>query len=505
MYPVDDVFIHMQMAKNLALHGSWGINANEFGSASSSLLYTVLLATAFKIFSVSVYLPFMINCLAGVGLITVVCNWLARQGLSTLQFLLVMAALVFFVPLPIVIVSGMEHTLQCLFSFLLLFHSAGWMEEGNASSGKKPSWPLPLYAMLLTATRYEGLFLVAAVCLVMLFRKKFLPAFVIGSASLLPLLAFGILSLSKGSYFLPNSVLVKSQEVPLFGGGIAHFFDTLFIEKLTFFKPGITLAATQRLLLILPAVFLLFASKWKLRPGYAFVLIALTICTFLHLALASTGKFYRYEAYLVLCACLSVFTCVFKFGSSVFGSYRSPLTWIACLLFFFLFLPLVLRSTAAYTKATRACINIYEQQYQMGRFLKEHYPASVVAANDIGAISFYTSDTIADLWGLANIEVTKSRREKYWTPSFLDQFSRRRGAKMAMIYDSWFDPALGSKWQKLASWQIRDNVVCGDDTVSFYALDSASAPEIMASLRSFASSLPPTVTVHYFGADGKNE
>ena len=51
MYPLDDTFIHMQIAKNLAFHHTWGIVPGEFASASSSLLYTLILAFLFKVFS----------------------------------------------------------------------------------------------------------------------------------------------------------------------------------------------------------------------------------------------------------------------------------------------------------------------------------------------------------------------------------------------------------------------------------------------------------------------
>ena len=43
-YPVDDVYIHMELAKNLAYHATWGVNPGEFGSASSSPFYTIALA-----------------------------------------------------------------------------------------------------------------------------------------------------------------------------------------------------------------------------------------------------------------------------------------------------------------------------------------------------------------------------------------------------------------------------------------------------------------------------
>jgi len=37
-YPLDDTFIHMAVAKNLVLHGNWGITPAGFVSCSSSPL-----------------------------------------------------------------------------------------------------------------------------------------------------------------------------------------------------------------------------------------------------------------------------------------------------------------------------------------------------------------------------------------------------------------------------------------------------------------------------------
>ena len=53
IYPLDDTYIHMSIAKNLALYHNWGISANEFQSASSSILYTLLLSALFKLFKPS--------------------------------------------------------------------------------------------------------------------------------------------------------------------------------------------------------------------------------------------------------------------------------------------------------------------------------------------------------------------------------------------------------------------------------------------------------------------
>jgi hypothetical protein len=334
---------------------------------------------------------------------------------------------------------------------------------------------------------------VAVVCLVLIWHRRLIPAIAIGIAAWLPLLIFGLYALSKGSYFFPNSVLIKSNEVPLFEGGPMHFLEAVLVEKLTLMKPGITALATQRLLLLLPVSFLLFPNMLR---RHALVLLMLTACTLLHLVFASTGKFYRYEAYLVLCSAVIVGTVLAQHARSIFGWRPLIRPVMATVLFFFLALPLILRSSAGFSKAKQSCINIYEQQFQMGRFLAQYYPDETVAANDIGAVSFFTRGHTVDLWGLGSIDIARSRREHYWSPAFLDSFCKQKSTRLALIYDSWFNNGLEKYWRKVATWTIRNNVVCGDDTVSFYAVDPAYAADLKKNLQAYR--LPSTVTVSYY-------
>src|SRR4051812_6601989 len=223
IYPVDDTFIHMELARNLAHNGNWGINSHEFSSASSSILYTLLLAFFFRIFSVSTLFPIIINCIAALLLLNAMNRWLAKQQINFTSHLVIMLAVIFITPLPVLVMSGMEHTLQCLFSFLFLFHACDWIainRREEVAQWKMP-WSIPIFALLLAAIRYEGLFLVGSVCLVVLVYKKIGAVLRIGIFALLPVAIFGLYSMRKGGYFLPNSVLIKFEEVPLFGGGIA--------------------------------------------------------------------------------------------------------------------------------------------------------------------------------------------------------------------------------------------------------------------------------------------
>jgi hypothetical protein len=392
----------------------------------------------------------------------------------------------------------MEHTLQCLFSFLFLFHSCEWISANQNVKGPKLPWTVPVYAILLAATRYEGLFLISIVCLVFIYYRKINAAVITAAIGLVPLIVFGLVSISKGSYFLPNSVLIKSNEVPLFNGGLVHFFETVLVEKLTLSKPGITAMATQRLLLFLPAVYILFMAQLKNNRSYTLLLIVLTAATLLHLSFASTGKFYRYEAYLILCSVVVGTTIFFKYYKNIVTPRFSLVSFASAFLFFFLLFPLLLRSAAAFSKASRACINIYEQQYQMGQFLKKYYFNSTVSANDIGAVAYYTNSKVIDLWGLGTIEVSRSRRKRYWNAEFLDSLCKQKNVRLAIIYDSWFQNAFEDRWQKIAEWKIPDNVVCGDDTVSFYAVDSTIAPQLKRNLEQYQAKLPAEVAVTYY-------
>jgi hypothetical protein len=395
----------------------------------------------------------------------------------------------------------MEHVLQCLFSFLFLFHAGSLLANPVAEKNEKNNFSLkiPAYSFLLVATRYEGIFLVAVVCLLLLIQGRILRSVLLGLIALLPVLLFGFYSLSKGSFFLPNSVLIKSDEIPLFDGGFRHFFEALFIEKFTLAKVGITAMATQRMLLLLPLTALIFYKQLKKDPAYFQILIIISTVTVLHVGLASTGKFYRYEAYIFLCGVLIMMTVCLKYFRELIAGWKWPAYFLALIFLFFLSLPVLLRTSAAFSKSVQACINIYDQQYQMGKFLEKYYPLESVAANDIGAVSYFTKGEVVDLWGLGSIEVAKSRKGKYWTASFLDSLCRSKGTRLAIIYDSWFenDP-LEAKWKKIATWQIQNNVICGDDTVAFYAIDPAIAGDLKKNLEAYQALLPKDVKVVYY-------
>lgn len=496
IYPVDDAYIHLELAKNLAQHDTWGINPSEFASASSSPLYTLLLALLIRVLDNNVYLPLVINIIAATLLIVVVIRWLQQQGLTAIPVAVILLILIVGTPLPVLALSGMEHTLQILFSFLFLsrFIMLVRHKEQGENLPSSGVWMLSLWGALMVTTRYECLFLLAPAVALLLYKRWIRIAVQVLVISCLPIFLFGLYSLSKGSYFFPNSLMVKSNAAGFSLSTLPSLIQSILVDRFSFAVAGVTLLATQRLLLILPLVLLAFYRKSFLTKAYRWILIVLLAAVFLHLALADTGKFYRYEAYLI-------------FNSLLFGALLS-VRWLSeqntrlsllqkvvtvCLCFF-LFFPFVLRSAAGFSKAKQACINIYEQQYQMARFIGQQKPG-VVAANDIGAVSYFTNTTILDLWGLGNIEVAKAKKGHYWNAGFVNEIALKKNTDIAMVYDSWLKESLPPQWKKLGTWQISNNVVCGDAVVSFYAVSEAKAAVWKEKWKAFQSSLPGTVQV----------
>lgn len=493
IYPFDDTFIHLTIADNL-LNGNWGINDNEFASASSSILYTLILAL-FRVFSNSVMIPFVVNCIAGIAILLAILLWLKKHAVHPVAQGIIILLIVFFTPLPLLIISGMEHTLQCLFSFLFIFYFSDWLEQNHQSGKQVLPAKILFFGVLVSTIRYEGLFLVAIACVLLLLYKRVFSAIALGIISVIPLVIFGLISLHNGNYFLPNSVLVKSESFNY--SNILQVIYTIVFDKWVVAKNGMAALATQRLLIILPLVYLVF--KKYVRPPYSFIIIFLFGATVLQLSFASTGYLYRYEAYLFFGFMIIFPLIFFKYGKEVLRLLDSYISKISALaLTFFLFFPVVLRSATAMDKTAQACINIYDQQYQMALFAKKYYDKSSVALNDIGAVGYFTDAKIVDLWGLASIEVAKSKKQHYWTAGFLDSLCRSNGVKMAIIYDSWFSNALTSKWNKVASWNIQNNVICGDSMVSFYAVETTSRDTLRQQLEAFQPQLPASVEVKYY-------
>lgn len=491
-YPVDDAYIHLAIAKNLAIHHIWGVSPYEFSSSSSSILYPILLAAVFMSTGVHIGTPLFLNAIIAILFLSILQRWLVRQMLTPLQQLVVLLAAVFLIPLPPLVQCGMEHTLQLLFYFLFVYSIADALEHREMSI----PWKVYVYGALFTATRYESMAVIAIACLFLLFYRRWVPAFLLGTISFLPVLIFGLYARSKGSDFLPNSVLLKSAMPSLTFDGLYSYFTDDFGMRL--FKGDIyNTFATQRLLFLLPLTYLLFLRHTVQRPAYRYILILLMVASLLHVSLMLYSLSPRYEAALIGSSVIICLTILLKNTPLPFYRPLSGPEWIKVLLACFIVAPIVLRGWNAFERASLASICIYDQQVQMGRFAQEFYDRDAIAINDIGAVSYFAHGHNLDLWGLSDVDIARSRRKHYNSPDFLDSLSHRRQVKIAIVFEQPFHDLL-KRWSRMASWTIPYNNASYSKTVFFYAVDPAEEQRLSSSLKEFQPSLPKGVIVNYY-------
>ncbi len=486
VYTLDDPYIHMAVAKNWVLHGVFGLTPHAFSSSTSSPLWTTLIAGTYRVAGVSDGMPgvwaalFALACLFA-------ANALGLQfGLGSWQRLLVCSAVLFFTPLIPLASTGMEHTAHLFFVLVLLQLTLRAVE----STGRRTLAFLCLAGLLATATRYETLFLIAPLALILLLHRGWASAGLLVASALLPVVAYGLCSVAHGSYFLPNSLMLK--------GNFYHPGSFKEIASMLGYHSIGVLAATPHLFAAVALLLLGLLQFRERKTSRNRIALALLCALMLHLQFAATGWFYRYEAYLVG-ALMAFAGCLFLKPADPAAPFpvdrrpRLPAVAVlscACLLLW----PLGRRACDSLLELVPASHHIYRQQYQMAQFLKEQYGAGArVAANDVGAISYYADPHLLDLWGLATIEVARAKRSGTYDRAAVSRLLDTSNTDVVMVYTNWFPNQLPDSLVAAGSWTVTDGY--WGKTVSFFARTPEGARELEKRLRQYQPKLPASVRV----------
>jgi hypothetical protein len=487
VYPLDDTYIHMAMAKNMATHGVWGVTAEGFTSATSSPLWTGLLAAVYTVFGVSTWAPLVLNILIGTAVVFSVGSLVAGAGLPPWLSTLATAAVMFAGTLPTMTVLGMEHTLHILLTIWFVALAAR-LAGGDDAAGM---WRVAALAAALTLTRYEGAFAVAAVAVALSIGGRWRAAAAIAAAGAVPLVLYGLWSQSHGGFLLPNSVLLK---------GVAPATTAVGLLQVAVMWNGLAgLLANPHLAVLVIAV--LGTASLRRRDGasrdHVVMALVFVACTVLHLQFARAGWFYRYEAYLVVLGLVSVVASAARVDwAALWPANRLTLSAVvAVLVAGVLAFPLVRRSVTAVRQTPAAVSNIFEQQYQAGLFLDQFYRGRRVAVNDVGAIGYLADVKLLDVWGLASPDTALLKRRGEFTSAALAQLAERDAAEIAIIYPSWLGEYGGvpPNWQKVGEWRVTNNVVLGENGMSFYAVTAEARERLIENLAKYSGRLPADV------------
>ena len=489
VYALDDTYIHMAVARNLAEHGTWGTDPHEFAPATSSLVWPLLLAGVFALAGPANGAPLGLALASALGLLAA-SRWALRRAeipphLQVAGLLLLVVA----TPMPTLVLTGMEHLLHAALTVVLAGIAATRLTSGPdpgpgwlAASG----WDLGGIAALAVATSYEALFLAGLIVLALGWQRRWRQALATVAGSIAPVIVFGIVSSTHGGLFLPSSLLLKSATA----------------SSLHAFSPGPVLAGwytrlayTPELLVLLLLALLLAGhaiGDGRRREVALCMLFAGTLGT--HTLLASVGWLFRYEAYLVCIGVLAVLPLAARrVGEGLAGDPRPARRWLAAASASLILLPLGVRATQALTRAVPATNNVYCQHLQMARFVREYLGGRTVALNDIGAVSYLTDAKVVDLSGLADVEVAMARLSGSYDATWLASHALARGVDVAMVYAGALGPVTPPGWRRVGAWRLEHNVVCGDDTVLFYAVRPGSDAALRAALAEFGPTLPAGV------------
>ncbi|MBI4861453.1 MAG: hypothetical protein HY815_14515 [Candidatus Riflebacteria bacterium] len=208
---LDDAYIHLAMAKNFALHGVWGVTRHAFSSASSSPLWTLTMATLFKLLGPHPVLALVVNLILGTVLVVAVDRFLAVRHPDVSDRWRAGAALAvaLVTPVPTMVLIGMEHTAAALFTIVFAHLVASELALADPRRTVAPATLLS--GALVTTIRYEGLFLVAAACLLYALRRRVRGAVLLAATALAPLVAYGAVSAAASWDWLPATVLLKGK------------------------------------------------------------------------------------------------------------------------------------------------------------------------------------------------------------------------------------------------------------------------------------------------------
>jgi hypothetical protein len=485
----------MAMAKNLVLHGVWGVSKYEFASSSSSIIWTLLLTFSYLVFGVNEWIPFLLNIIFG-SLVIISSYFILRKfNIKTGYIFLILTALIFITPLPPLMFTGLEHVLHIWISILFVYYAS--VELVLKKSRKKNLVCLALLALFLPLVRYEGIVLVAAASALFLLRGRWLISILFFIVSFVPIYIFGIISINNGWSFFPNSLLLKGSfpDVTSFSG----FINFLGFLLNMFIPPRYLLPTAVNAVVVFLILFLFFRKResklLNLKTSYMAILFAVNVA--LYTVYSKSGWSYRYQSFLIA---LGIVIISIVFFEHIFVNFRKYIFFKAGLSVIFVLVPAMYFAYSGYTllmKTPVSTTNIYEQQYQMGLFLKNYYEGKSVALNDIGACNYFADIKCLDLWGLSNLEISKKRRGGSFTEADIRESAKKYDTDIAILYDSWFSEGnstiLPREWIKTGEWKIQNNVIAGDDEISFYSVKPGEETNLISNLKSYSKLLPDGV------------
>ncbi|MBI2886151.1 MAG: hypothetical protein HYY02_02970 [Chloroflexi bacterium] len=394
-FPLDDSWIHQTLARSLAASGQLAVNPGEPVAASTSLLWTLLLAVGYLLGLAPLLWAYLLG-LASLVLLAWETLRLGRALLPQASPTPWLAGLLVLLEWHLVwaAFSGME---TLLFAAL----TVGALRE-YAQRGLDRPWWLGVWLGLATLTRPEGLalgLLVAGWELVVKRGRRWASLAPVGLALGAVLLPGALANLALSGGPLPATFLAKhaaygvERDLLSWAGYLGGALLTLARGPLLLAYPGVAYGLARRFPGLAPA--------WPLPLLWGVVLLLLYMVWL--------PALYHHGRYL-----FAVIPLVGLYGleGARLLLERLPFRLLpraTLVIAGALLLVSWVRGAQVYGQNVRT---IAQQQVQAALWLQSHTPSNaVVATHDIGAVSYFSGRRLVDIAGLASPELVTAPRD----------------------------------------------------------------------------------------------
>jgi hypothetical protein len=407
-FPLDDAWIHLTYARNLAEHGEWAFRLGERSAGSTSPLWTALLSIGFLI-GLAPYLWTYLLGWAVLSLVGICAESFTRRLVPEYSSRIPWAGLffVFAWHLTWSAVSGMETLLHGLIILAVL---------GALLTGSRRYLALGFLTGLSVWVRPDGLTLLGPMLFVALLSEKTWPArgkaigkMLIGCGSLL--LPYLLFNLALSGKPMPNTFYAKQAE---YG---SNWMARPIVDRLLEYS-GPILASP--FIALLPGAVVWLAKRARVLDWGAVASLLWTLgyiaIYFVSLPAYQHGR-YIIPAFPVMY--LWGMAGVLQFALSEKSDRRMAWTWSV--------LTAALCLTFTWIGARQNADDVLWVESEIvatAKWVDRHVPAAArLAVHDIGALGYFVQNPLIDLAGLINPDVIPFIRDERQLAHYLDSKS----------------------------------------------------------------------------------
>ncbi len=479
-YTLDAPYTHLSLAEQI-LQGTYGLNAGEPASPSSSILYPFLLA-ALALLPLGQFPPLLVNLAAAMASVALlhglakeagirlerVSPWLLALFSATAALALNLAGLAF---------SGLEHSLHVTLTLASLLGLLRFLRRERAD------WWWLASMVLLPLLRFEAAAALLADVLVLALFGRMRHAALVLLVGGLPVLAFCAFLHSQGLPWLPLSVLDRSR-VAVTGLDVGATGPLAVVQAMWgALRQNLMAYGGAHIVALLVAL----AFCFRPEPRRAVVVGFCLLVGMAQLAGGSLNSFSRYEIYVLVLALAGLMVLHGPALDGWLGRLRPGRALLVCGAALCLFAGYVLRTA----DAVPAAGNVADQQRTMRRFVTEQWQQPF-ATNHPGWVNWRNPNYMLDLSGLGSLEAREAALLA--EPDWADKLVGKHGVALAMLYDNAIPRTPPAAWRPVARLVLRNRVVTAvGPSITFYATRPDAVEAVEQALVRFQPSLPAGV------------